>query len=253
MSRERVRKPHSADSLAVLVVAAALLAATAAAAQYQIVTTSTTEVGPLERSEWAVAPSLDPIETFEMTRWVSRDPGPPARGAVLFLPSLDTTFALYEQRDPNGAIGTSMAEFFALRGYDVYGYSPRFEGLPAGACEAGVLDCSAMANWDLQSMLDDIAFVRDRIEELQPGIDVVAGGLSLGGILAVAVANADGGRYAGVFPWEGMLLSDDPAVQTLNTGYCAAIEAQLSAGVVFDGVGTGVFTGNSPSCRSCIG
>jgi hypothetical protein len=60
-------------------------------------------------------------------------------------------------------------------------------------------------------------------------------------MLAVAVANAAPGDYDGVLVWEGMLASDDPAVQALNDGYCDALEAQLAAGVVFDGVGTNVF------------
>ncbi len=220
---------------------ALVLAAASARAQYVVIASTQTQVGPLERTEWTVAASPDPIDTFKMTRWVKRAPGAPVRGAMLLLPSLGTTFALYEQRDPGGGLGTSIAEFFALRGYDVYGYSPRFEGIPAGSCEAGVVDCSAMAGWDVQSMLDDVAYVRDQIDVLQPGVGVVAGGLSLGGILAVAVANGDGGRYAGVFPWEGMLLSNDPAVQGLNAGYCAALEALLAGGVIFDGVGNGVF------------
>ena len=213
----------------------------AATAQYTVLSTSTKQLGPLERSEWVVAASPNPIDTFKMTRWVRASPQAPIRGAILFLPSLGTTFALYEQRDPNGAFGTSIAEFFALRGYDVFGYSPRFEGIPAGSCEAGVFDCSVMSGWDLGSMLDDIAYVRDQIDVLQPGSGVVAGGLSLGGILAVAVANDDGARYDGVFPWEGMLVTHDPAAQGLNAGYCAAQEGLLAAGLVFDGVGNGVF------------
>jgi len=236
MNLEQSRKPF-----ALLALAAALLAPAVAGAQYTVVSTSTTQVGPLERTEWLVAASPDPIDTFKMTRWVKSAPGAPVHGAILFLPSLGTTFALYEQRDAHGGLGSSIAEFFAIRGYDVYGYSPRYEGLPAGSCEVGALDCSGMANWDLQSLLDDVAYVRDRIDVLQPGAQVVAGGLSLGGILAVAVANGDGARYAGVFPWEGMLVSDDPVVQALNAGYCAALDAQVMGGIYFDGVGNGVF------------
>ena len=217
-----------------------LLAATGARAQYAVLSTAQTQVGPFERTDWIVAASPNPIDTFRMTRLVKSDPALPIRGSVLFLPSLGTTFALYEQRDTRGFLGSSIAEFFAVRNFDVYGYSPRFEGIPAGSCEIGVADCSVMAGWDLQSMLDDISSVRDRIDVLQPGKGVVAGGLSLGGILAVAVANDEPARYDGVFPWEGMLLSSDPAVLGLNAGYCAAIEAQLAAGVLFDGVGNGV-------------
>ncbi len=228
-------------SPAALAVALVLVAAAGAQAQYVVIGSTSTRVGPLERSEWTVAASPDPIDTFKMTRWVKRAPGAPIRGAVLFLPSLGTTFALYEQRNAGGGLGTSVAEFFALRNYDVYGYSPRFEGIPAGSCEVGAVDCSAMAGWDIQSMLDDVSYVRDQIDVLQPGAGVVAGGLSLGGILAVAVANDDGARYEGVFPWEGMLVSNDPVVQGLNAGYCAAADALLMAGVIFDGVGNGVF------------
>lgn len=193
-----------------LAVAIVLLTAMSAQAQYVVIGSTSTQVGPLERTEWTVAASPDPIDNFKMTRWVKSNPIFPIRGSILFLPSLGTTFALYEQRDTYAGLGSSIAEFFALRNFDVYGYSPRFEGVPAGSCEVGAVDCSVMAGWDIQSMLDDISYVRDQIDVLQPGAGVVAGGLSLGGILAVAVANDDGARYDGVFPWEGMLLSNDP-------------------------------------------
>ncbi len=235
---------------ATLAVALVLLAATAAQAQYVAIASTQNQVGPLERTEWTVAASPDPIDTFKMTRWVKSAPGAPIRGSILFLPSLGTTFALYEQRDTHGGLGSSIAEFFALRNFDVYGYSPRYEGIPAGSCEVGAVDCSAMVGWDIQSMLDDVSYVRDQIDVLQPGAGVVAGGLSLGGILAVAVANDDGARYDGVFPWEGMLLSNDPVVQGLNAGYCAALNGLLGAGVIFDGVGNGVFKAFAQNART---
>ena len=213
----------------------------AAFANPTIVASTSSQVGPLERSEWIVQVSPNPIDTFRMTRLARDVPPAQLKGSILFLPSLGTTFALYEQRDVHGGLGSSVAEYFALRGYDVYGYSPRFEGVPSGTCELGLFDCSAMLTWDLQSMVDDLSFVRDHIESIHPGGQVVAGGLSLGGMLAVAVANADGARYAGVFPWEGMLLSLDPAVQGLNVGYCNQGQAVVGAGIAYDGVGNGVF------------
>ncbi len=210
-------------------------------AQPVIVSSTTSQVGPLERTEWIVQAGPSLIDSFRMTRLRKGIPDPHLRGAILFLPSLGTTFELYEQRDPRGGLGSATAEFFALRNYDVWGYSPRFEGIPAGSCEAGVLDCSAMGGWNIQSMLDDISFVRDQIELANPGTGVVAGGLSLGGILAVAVANDDGARYDGVFPWEGMLLSNDAQVLALNAAYCAGLEAQIAGGLLYDGVGNGIF------------
>jgi hypothetical protein len=225
-------------SLAAMLALAAGLAATAADAQPTIVSSTEHQTGPLTRTEWIVQAGPSPLDGFRMTR-LRRAAGP-ARAAVLLLPALGTHFALYEQQDAHGGIGSSLAGGLALRGYDVWGYSPRFEGIPAGTCEAGLFDCSVMAGWDLNSMLGDISFVRDQIELASPGIGVAAGGLSLGGILAVAVANADGARYDGVLVWEGMLFSADPAVTALNSGYCAGVEAQLAAGIVYDGVGGNV-------------
>ncbi len=75
-----------------------------------------------------------------------------------------------------------------------------------------------------------------------PGISEKAfvGGLSLGGISTVAVINDAPADYDGAFIWEGMLASPDPQVQALNQGYCAVLEAQLAAGLFFDGVGSNV-------------
>ena len=218
-----------------------LVVSAMASAMPVIVATDQTQVGPLNRTEWIVQDGLNPIDTFRMTRLARDTPVVNLRGALLLLPPLGSSFAIYEQRNPSRLFGTSVAEFFAVRGFDVWGYSPRFEGIPAGTCEAGVFDCSPMAGWGLQSMVDDIDFVRDQIELLNPGTEVVAGGLSLGGMLSIAVANADGPRYAGVIPWEGLLQSADPGVQALNAGYCAALEAQLMGGIIFDAVGNGVF------------
>jgi pimeloyl-ACP methyl ester carboxylesterase len=227
-------------SVLALVLAAALgPAAAGASGPYQIVGTAQTRDAGLVRTEFTVSAGSHPLDRFKIVR-VARD-GQPFRGSILFLHPLGTTFSFYEQRDESNAPGTSIAEFFALRGFDVYGVSPRFEGIPAGTCEAGVLDCSVMASWDLQSEVDDITFARSQIELLHPGTKIVAGGASLGGILAIALANAHPGDYDGVFPWEGMLHSDDPQVLALNQGYCAGLQAQLAAGVVYDGVGTNVF------------
>lgn len=233
------RKLSVALVLSLLLVA--LVAPLPAAADYQVVGTATSRSpGHLVRTEYTVQVDSNPLDQFKMVRLVKSGPAQRLRGSILFLPPLGTTFSFYEQRDPKGAAGSSIAEFFALRNFDVYGYSPRFEGIPAGTCEAGVLDCSAMAGWGLQSMVDDIAFVRAQIEELHPGTRIVAGGASLGGMLAIAAANADPTSYDGIFPWEGMLYSADPDVRSINDGSCAGLQAQIGAGVIYDAVGGGV-------------
>lgn len=214
----------------------ALVAAVPAGASgpYSITGTAVSEDHNLIRTEYTVQAGAHPLDRFKMTRLVKDVPASQLRGSILFFFPLGTTFAFYEQRDPNGAFGSSIAEYFASRNFDVYGYSPRFEGLPAGTCESGVLDCSIMTTWNIASMVDDIAFVRSQIEALHPGTKIVAGGASMGGILAVAVADAAPADYDGVILWEGMLHTPDPAVQALNQGYCAALEAQLAGGASFD-------------------
>lgn len=230
------------NRFAALLVFGALAASAAhAAGPYQVAGTATSRVGNLVRTETTVQAGTHVLDRFKMVRLAKDVPADRLRGSILFLPPLGTTFSFYEQRDPNGAPGSSIAEFFALRNFDVYGYSPRFEGIPAGSCEAGLFDCSVMATWDLQSMVDDVAFVRARMEEIHPGTRVLVGGASLGGMLAIAVVNAAPGDYDGAFPWEGMLYSEDPQVRALNQGYCAAGQAQLDAGVVYDAVGIGIF------------
>lgn len=235
------KKALFASPWAVVVAAFLFALAPVPVAGQQVVASATTEVGNLTRTVWTVQVGPGPIDRFQMVRVVKSGAGGGSRGSVFFLPPLGSSFSLYEQRDESGGVGTSIAGFFAERGYDVYGYVPRYVGIPAGTCEAGLVDCSVMAGWGLSSQLDDIAFIRQQIESLHPGTPIVAGGASLGGMLAVAVANDAPGDYDGVIVWEGMLASDDAAVQALNQGYCAALEAQLTAGLVFDGVGGNLF------------
>ncbi len=225
-----------------LALAAALVSQAAlASGPYQITATVQTQNGGFVRTEYSVRAGAHPLDRFKMVRVIRDGAADHLRGSLLFLPPLGTTFSFYEQRDTNGAPGSSIAEYFAQRGYDVYGYSPRFEGIPAGTCEAGALDCSIMATWDLASMVDDIAFVRSQIELLDPHTRIVTGGASLGGILALAVANAHPNDYDGILVWEGMLHSQNPQVIALDQGYCAVIQAQLGAGLLYDDVGANVF------------
>ncbi len=211
-----------------------------AAGPYTIVGTAQSREGNLVRTEYTVKVGAHPLDRFKMVRIAKDVPAANLRGSILLLPPLGPSFAFYEQRE-HDTRGSSIAEYFADRNFDVYGYGLRFDGIPSGTCEAGVLDCSIMTTWNIQSMVDDIAFVRAQIEVLHPGTRIVAGGASLGGMLALAVANAAPGDYDGIIVWEGMLYSQDPAVIALNQGYCAAIEAQIAGGGVFDGVGPNVF------------
>jgi pimeloyl-ACP methyl ester carboxylesterase len=224
----------------VLAVCLLAMALPASAADYQVLGSVTSNEQGLVRTETSIAYGANPLDRFKMVRLVRNAPPAQRRATLLLLPPLGTNFSFYEQPDEGGPIGTSIAGFFARRGYDVYGYSPRLEGIPGGTCEVGVLDCSAMAGWNIASVVEDVAFVRGLIEAANPGAEVFVGGVSLGAMSAVATVNEHPGDYAGAILWEGMLFSLDPDVRALNIPYCAQQEALLAAGLYFDGVGAGV-------------
>jgi pimeloyl-ACP methyl ester carboxylesterase len=223
------------------VLAAGLALAGPATAAYEITGTAVSRSAGLVRTELTVRASPAPLDRFKVVRLVKQGPAGRLRGAIFLLPPLGTTFSFYEQRDPSNAVGTSIAEFFALRNYAVFGVSPRFEGIPATACEVGLADCSVMAGWNLQSMVEDAAFARTQIDAFLPGAQVLVGGASLGSILAIAVANDAPTEYDGLILWEGMLYSRNAQVRAMNQGYCSALEGQIAAGAHWDGVTSGVF------------
>jgi hypothetical protein len=220
-------------------VALALALALPAAAQPQVTAVVTTRVGLFDRTEYTITDGPGALDRFKAVRLVLHGVTP-RREALLLLPPLGVNHGFYEQTDALDAVASSFAGFFAARRYDVWQYVTRMEGIPAGTCEAGLVDCSAFAGWDLQSMVDDVAFVRDLVEAANPGAAVTTGGASLGSILGFAVLNADPGRYAGAFLYEGMLFTPDAAVRALNQGYCAQGQALIAAGIFFEGAGSNV-------------
>jgi len=222
-----------------LALAAALAAPAAVSAQPLVAATVTTPFGPLDRVEYTIVDGAGPLDRFKAVRIVRRG-APPRPQALLLLPPLGVNFGFYEQTDPHAGVGSSIAGFFALRGYDVWQYVARMEGIPAGSCEAGLVDCSPMAGWDLADMVDDVAFVRGLLEAENPGAEVSTGGASLGGILALAVVNDAPADYDGAIVWEGMLATPDPAVQALNQPFCAQAQALLAGGIYYDGAGGNV-------------
>ena len=218
-----------------LVILALLTCARLTQAQtYQIVGTATTNVAPgVEKTVTTVQVGTNPLDRFLISR-VRKAHGQSHRGTLLLLPPLGSGFQNYEVGD-GGDYDKSFAGFFARRGFDVWGYSQRVQGLAAGQCESGAVDCSAMANWGLQTILDDVAFIRQQIEAAHPGEKPVVGGLSLGSIATVALINQSPQDYAGAIMLDGALYTDNPETRAINAGFCSAFEGLLSAGVFYDG------------------
>jgi hypothetical protein len=77
----------------------------------------------------------------------------------------------YSKTAPGKLIGdynNSFVAFFARRNFVVVGYSPRVQGLTAGSCESGAIDCSPMADWGLETIVDEAAFIRQQIANKYP-------------------------------------------------------------------------------------
>lgn len=209
-------------------------AADGAHPRYRVIASESTDVAGLSRTVITVQSGDDPLDRFLVHR-VALPVDPRAlRGVVLLLPPLASGFQNYEVGE-DGDYANSFAAFFAARGYDVWGYSQRVQGLTAGSCESGAADCSAMEGWGLQTIIDDVSFVRRLIRRVHPGADVAVGGLSLGSIAALAVIDAHPHDYAGAFLLEGTVYDADPTDRAINGGFCAYFDELLAEGVFYDG------------------
>jgi pimeloyl-ACP methyl ester carboxylesterase len=205
---------------------------------YQIVGAETTTVAAgLKKTVITIQSGSNPLDRFLVSRVGKDAPGQAHRGTLLLLPPLGSGFQNYEVGD-GGDYDKSFAGFFARRGFDVWGYSQRVQGLASGTCESGAADCSAMAGWGMQTILDDVAFIRQQIELAHPGVKPVVGGLSLGSIASVAVINQRPQDYAGAIMMEGSLYTADPEERAINAGFCSMFDGLLANGVFYDGQNT---------------
>jgi pimeloyl-ACP methyl ester carboxylesterase len=219
---------------AVILVALLSCARLTYAQTYQIVGTQTSTVANnLTKTVTTVQVGNHPLDRFLMTRVVKKNEKA-KKGTLLLLPPLGSGFQNYEVGD-GGDYAKSFAGFFARRGFDVWGLSQRVQGLTSGQCESGAVDCSAMANWGLQTILNDTAFIRQQIALAHPGEKPVVGGLSLGSIAAIAVIDAAPQDYAGAILIEGALYTENPETRAINAGFCAFFEDQLANGFYYDG------------------
>jgi pimeloyl-ACP methyl ester carboxylesterase len=202
---------------------------------YQIINTASSTVGTsLTKTVTTVQVGNNPLNRFLITRVRKNISNEDLKGTILLLPPLGSGFQNYEVGD-DGDYDNSFAGFFAKRDYDVWGYSQRVQGLTAGSCESNTIDCSVFADWGLQSIVDDVAFIRQQIEAVHPGKKPFVGGLSLGSIASIATINAHPSDYAGAILIEGTLYDENTDVRNINTNFCAAFDDLLAHGVVYDG------------------
>lgn len=212
----------------------ALASVEAGAASYHVVDQHTTSIdlplGQLQLTDTVVQEGPLAINRFTVHRL--RRPFVPPRGTLLLLPSNGNSFRQYLFHE-DGEVTRSFAAFFARLGYDVWGYSPRTTGIAAGACGT-TLDCSPALGWGLQTIVDDVTFIRSKIKAVSPRARPIVGGLSLGAISGLAVVNQHPGDYGGLIAWEGSVVTDNPAIRAYNLPFCNQFSALVAAGVAVD-------------------
>jgi pimeloyl-ACP methyl ester carboxylesterase len=192
---------------------------------YQIINTQNSVVGgDLSKTVTTIQEGNNSLDRFLMTEVVKPLPNQAVRGVILLLPPLGSGFQNYEVGE-NGDYNKSFVAFFARRNFAVVGYSQRVQGLTAGSCETGAIDCSPMADWGLQTVVDDAEFIRQQMVSKYPGIKIVLAGLSMGSIGSRAVLNARPNDYAGAILIEGTIYDTDATVRAINANFCASFEA----------------------------
>src|SRR6185436_18409249 len=145
-----------ARSLQALVLALffTLAVGSASAQTYQVVHSETAAVtNNLTRTVATIQDGSNPHNRFFMSRVVKTVPAQALRGTILLLPPLGSGFQNYETT-PDNDYDNSFVGFFANRGFDVRRYSQRTQGIAAGSCESGSIDCSIMADWGMQTILN---------------------------------------------------------------------------------------------------
>jgi len=205
------------------------------AQSYQTISTENSVVGgDLNKTVTTIQEGNNSLDRFKMTKVVKPLPAESIKGVILLMPPLGSGFQNYEASG-NGDYNNSFVAFYARRNFVVFGYSQRVNDLTAGSCESGVIDCSPMADWGLQTIVDDAAFIRQQIAAEYPGVKVVIGGLSLGSLASLAVLNTNPNDYAGAILVDGTIHDADPNVRAINQNFCNQFEGLLAGGVYFDG------------------
>lgn len=230
-----MRRSSSFPVLAPILGALLLLAAAppAAASAYRVIAVQETDLGgDLVRTDTTVEVDGEPVNRFLVHRL--RKVQQPPRGSLLLLPPLANPFAFFEA-DERGSYDRSFAAFFAHRGWEVWGYTPRGFQLAPGDCESGAVDCSPMAGWGLGAIVRDATWIRGRMALAVPGAEPVVAGYSLGGLAATALIDAHPDDWRAVALLEASLYSERPQVRALNARWCTVFEGLLAAGSYFDG------------------
>ena len=207
------------------------------AEDYTIIGSESSIVGDdLVRTVYTVQVGTTSLDQFRMTRVAKDVPNNALKGVIMLMPPLGSGFQNYEVGE-NGDYNNSFVAYFARRNYAVLGYSQRVQGLVAGSCESGAVDCSAMAGWTLAAILEDVQYIREQSDVFYPGFIPIVGGLSLGSIISLAAIDENPNDYSGAILIDGTIYDTNPAVQAINAAFTAEFDNLIANGIYYDGQG----------------
>lgn len=187
----------------------------------------------IRRVEYQVIAGDDPINRFSITRVQSRSGLSREKRPVVLLSPFLLPGSFYEITESGNYLGSAAGKL-AMDGYDVWLVDQRRTGAAPGACEAGTVDCSAMAEWNFDTYSRDGLLALSMARALHPTMKPVVGGFSAGANAALALVNRAPHLASGLFLYEGSFHTTDPAISSHNLPICGALEAALDAGSVYD-------------------
>jgi pimeloyl-ACP methyl ester carboxylesterase len=186
----------------------------------------------LSRTRFAIAVGDEPLNTFDVVR-VHRQGLRSLNDPPLMLLSPFGFQSEFWELSTQGYADSFVARV-AMAGYDVWLVDNRTVDLAPGSCESGAVDCSPLADWGIDTGVDDALYVQKLVRFFHPFKKPVVGGYSGGSSAAIASVDRRPELFAGLFMWEGTIYTADPAIRARNANFCAADNAALAAGNVAD-------------------
>lgn len=202
--------------------------------QYQVVEFERDLVGDhLARSTWTVQQGSSELNQFRVVRLYKTSHGGGCRAPVMLVSPFGFPVEFWQIPDgPDPESG--FAQQVALSGHEVWLVESRIADVAPGQCESGAVDCSVMQHWGVQTAVSDALYARFLLRLEKPSARPVIGGFSGGSSTALAAINSRPSQFAGLFLWEGTLLSADPLVQARNAQFCDADLGAMAQGIYYD-------------------
>jgi hypothetical protein len=204
------------------------------AENYHIIQRDTKIIGNLARTEFTVQVGNNPLNNFKFYRVkLKHIPDRAQQGVMLLLTCDALQFpAMYED---NQDYFETLAAYYAERNIDVWGVSHRYEKFISPICETGGMDCSIMGEWSIDTIVQDVSFVRSQIAAVHPHEKPAIMGQYFGAGSALAVINESPHDYSGIVIADGLLYTENAAVRELNQYWCDVYSKKLADGEYWDG------------------